>query len=214
MDTRPLVLLLAGLLAGVAAQAGCALDAKGLGTSASQGQRDSAQLDDAGSDEDASPTDDGGVAADAKPDAALDTEPADVEPEAPPPTLPGCTHATYGGHDYLFCERPGNWDQARVSCQFAGMALVKIDDKPEHDFVLKLLGTKSKNQFHIGLWDTASEGDFVWLDGSKPSFTNWAALEPNDFFWREDCVCVEKSNGKWNDIECGASRDGFVCETP
>jgi hypothetical protein len=128
--------------------------------------------------------------------------------------LPGCTAETHGGHEYLFCELVANWDQARTSCQVAGYDLVIVNDKGEHDWIVGKLKAKSKGQWHIGLNDRDSEGNFKWVDGTSPSFTSWATWEPNNFLFSEDCAVTTK-DGAWNDSRCGddGPREAFICET-
>jgi len=134
----------------------------------------------------------------------------DTGPESP---LPGCTVELRATHEYLFCELDANWDQARTSCQVPGYDLVIVNDKAEHDWIVSKLKSKSREQWHIGLNDRASEGSFKWVDGSSPGFTSWGTWEPNDFFG-EDCVVLTKG-GAWNDVGCGdGPHEAFICETP
>ena len=64
----------------------------------------------------------------------------------------------------------------------------------------------------MGLTDLRKEG--VWRlesTGRKPSYTNWAAGEPNDAAGGEDCAHLRIEPGTnivaWNDHECNSKRD-------
>lgn len=146
--------------------------------------------------------------------ATIDSKPIEAGPIFDSSsTLPGCSSAFRGGHEYLFCENDANWDQARTTCQIVGFDLAVIGDKAEHDWVVAGINAKSKNSWHIGLSDRAEEGKFVWVDGTKPGFTSWAFLQPDNFWFSEDCVVVRR-DGTWNDIDCtGGAREAFVCES-
>lgn len=127
--------------------------------------------------------------------------------------LPGCASLFRDGHEYLFCENDANWDQARTTCQIVGYDLAVVSSGAEHDFIVATIKSKSKNDWHIGLTDRAKESEFVWVDGSKASFTRWATLQPDNFWFNEDCVVVRR-DGTWNDVDCtGGPREAFVCES-
>jgi hypothetical protein len=128
----------------------------------------------------------------------------------------GCDLFAYGDHGYAVCPLPQTWDSARATCSvmFAG-DLVKIDDTGENDAIVAFLqGVSDTGRWFIGLSDSASEGDFVWTDGSAPTFTNWGEGEPNDYGDGEDCSEIWAVYGyTWNDIGCDAIYD-FICESP
>jgi hypothetical protein len=149
-------------------------------------------------------------------DIAAEVEPPDtgvIDTGDPDTSLPGCTILERGGHQYSFCEQSANWDQARTRCQTAGADLVVLNDRSELDWVAAQISKMSKGQWHIGLTDRSAEGSFVWIDGSKPSFTNWGFLQPDNFLFSEDCVVMGK-DAKWNDVNCtNGPTEAFICET-
>lgn len=191
---------------------GCSVDARGLGGVRMRDAPDTALEEDT-----AVPIDrDDAAPEDTAPEdtAPPDTATGDAAPifDAPSP-LPGCTVGFRLGHEYLFCENSANWDQARNTCRIAGYDLAVVSDRPEHDFIVGQLKSKSKNDFHIGLTDRDDEGNFVWVDKSKPGFTSWAGWQPDNWLFAEDCVVVRK-DGTWNDVNCtDGPKEGFVCES-
>ncbi|CAG0882786.1 unnamed protein product [Cyprideis torosa] len=97
------------------------------------------------------------------------------------------------------------WDQARDFCLSDGMHLVSIHSAAENTFVHNLAGVS-----WIGLNDVATEGEFVWSDGSPTNYANWKASEPNNYDGIEDCGVID-ADGKWNDFPCHYGKSKFVC---
>jgi hypothetical protein len=64
----------------------------------------------------------------------------------------------------------------------------------------------------IGASDLASEGQFIWADGSALQFENWAAAQPDNFGGTEDCVEKRLLNGGWVDAPCSTLK-GVLCES-
>ena len=59
-----------------------------------------------------------------------------------------------------------------------------------------------------------SADKFLSVCGVKPTYTNWAASEPNDSGGRENCVHFYTGGvkvGQWNDGKC-ASKIHYICE--
>lgn len=78
--------------------------------------------------------------------------------------------------------------------------LVTVTSLTEQNFIRSLT-----NSFAwIGATDSASEGNFVWMDGPEAgqalSFSFWASGEPNDSQGAEDYAITNwTSLGQWND---------------
>lgn len=194
---------------------GCSLEKAGLGArESSDGEIvDSVVVEDTAESEEPPPFDSAIVSDVAVDSASIDSELADTGiAEEGGVMLTGCAPASFGGHDYLFCERDANWDQAHTTCLFAGLDLAVVGDEAENDFLAKAIGPAKSDSFYIGLNDQAKEGDYTWVDGSKPGYTHWGLLEPNDFFG-EDCSILKK-DGSWNDVDCTTSpANAFICES-
>ena len=67
----------------------------------------------------------------------------------------------------------------------------------------------SANTF-IGLTDLATEGTFVWDDGTPLGYSNWHTGEPNNGGsggYQEDCAIVAgaRVGAQWDDRPCDAS---------
>jgi hypothetical protein len=125
----------------------------------------------------------------------------------------GCTAAPNGPTTYYFCPDPLTFDEARALCMGLGADLLKVDDQAEIDFLLGagMPPSAGVGGYRNGLNDLATEGTFVWPDGSAPTFAPWNAGEPNDAGGIEDCVEMSLALDAWNDISCAEPR-AYVCE--
>jgi hypothetical protein len=139
-------------------------------------------------------------------------------PNLTPPPPAECTQVPVAsGHAHYFCGS-GTFDEARAFCRSFGTDLVIVGDAVENGSVWQQMPLKS----FIGLYDpTECIGlgcPFEWVDGSAPSYTNWAPLEPNNTDNIEHCVELIKDDidpqkvARWNDVPCSSTR-GIVCET-
>ena len=144
-----------------------------------------------------------------------------------------CFTGVYEGHDYLFCRIDAEWEQAAAACEAHGMSLARLDSAAENDWVaagaqqLQLDQGTSDSAAWLGASDTASEGQFIWQDGSPLTIDNWfvnatGATEP-DGGNSQNCVKMgflpTLGNpampllGKLMDDTCDSNR-AFVCEGP
>jgi len=135
----------------------------------------------------------------------------------------GCTWDELDGHAYLACD-PGtsvSWDQARLACDALGYHLVQIETDAENTWVKDLAG--GSGDWWIGLSDSATEGTFLWLDGSEacasgknngPPYCHWRGSRPNGGTG-ENCIMMEagRGSGEWNDVPCGFILP-YICEAP
>jgi len=68
---------------------------------------------------------------------------------------------------------------------------------------------------YIGLSDTATEGTFLWTDGSTASsYSNWISGQPATQD-NQDCVVMRANSGslgQWAHVGCSKSDVNFVCE--
>jgi hypothetical protein len=128
------------------------------------------------------------------------------------PDAPTRVDFEFGASSYVAAVASLSWPAARAHClDTYGGDLVVIDDAAELDQLLLNLGGL-QGRFYIGLSDIVAEGDFVWVDGTRPTIEYWGPGEPNDAEDGEDCVEMRSSYAlQWNDVECSAEH-GYVCE--
>lgn len=125
----------------------------------------------------------------------------------------GCALFEADDHAYAMCPDPLAWDAARTSCAAFASDLVAFGDADEQAAVIGFAAPPSNGVggWFIGLSDGATEGAFVWTDGSAPTFTPWGAGEPNDAAGNEDCAELGRETGAWNDVPCSDLR-AYICE--
>jgi hypothetical protein len=143
-------------------------------------------------------------------------------------SLGDCTPQTYGSHDYLFCNVKVTWEEARDNCGSIGMALVRVDDTGEDQFI-------SDNGYAsppiTGMWlgasDSAVEGEWRWLDGElfwlggktgsaqNGLYEGWyPGAQPTAQKPERDCAVHDiGSSPGWYDSDCTFSKE-YVCESP
>ncbi len=98
----------------------------------------------------------------------------------------------------------GDFAQAEQACMdnFCGGHLASIHSQAEDDFVSGLFTIGG----FIGGTDSATEGEFVWTDGSPFDFENWLDGEPNDLD-NEDCIQFGPDG--WNDLKCSTDQNAL-----
>jgi hypothetical protein len=121
--------------------------------------------------------------------------------------------------DYYLLVRGLNFNLAESIGVLLGGHLASIQDADENEFVrAQVLGFDATDRRGwIGFTDVASEGNFVWTDGSPVTYTNWGGGEPNNANNTEHYAELLGSNGLWNDISlAGVSGGGnwAVVEVP
>jgi hypothetical protein len=114
---------------------------------------------------------------------------------------------------YRLCDEALSWPRAHNRCLAQGGDLASIDDAETNLALIAEAQGRGLTAPWFGLNDRASEGTFVWADGTTPAFTYWGPNEPNDS-GGEDCAQLYYSNadntGSWNDQSCTSSYD-YVC---
>ena len=120
------------------------------------------------------------------------------------------TTAVLGGSAYMLITAPVSWTDAEARAASMGGHLVTIDSADEDAFLRSRFG--SFGDYWIGLNDAASEGTFVWDDGSPSAYRNWYANQP-DNSGNEDYVSGNYGGSGWNDYPASA-RLNFIVEMP
>ena len=124
-----------------------------------------------------------------------------------------CWVKKFGGHVYMACYKNNtNAAQAAEICaDWHGSHLVVLDDAAEEQFILDNVSGPT----YIGYTDAAEEGVWVWALGDN-EYENWCPGQPDDWQGDEDCCMMNSNVGGatncWNDSNCAAADNRFVCE--
>ena len=143
-----------------------------------------------------------------------------------------CSGATFLDQAYIFCTQPADRDEAAAQCAASDMALVRIDSLEENTFLWETMknlvtGTQVVDM-HIGGTDAASEGHWLWPDGTEfwngdengmavdGAFEHWLEGTPNNQSggWQdENCAVIhlDDATGAWGDSPCYDDLP-FACE--
>lgn len=132
-------------------------------------------------------------------DAAVST-PIDARP---------CTGGTAamqepGGQCFVLFTGPKTRANAELDCVALGGHLATIKTAASNTIVATL--TSATPAAFLGGTDTATEGAFVWPDGTAATYTNWRTGEPNNGNgggYEEDCIVIQGMlAGVWDDRPC------------
>ncbi|XP_010742418.3 macrophage mannose receptor 1 [Larimichthys crocea] len=115
-----------------------------------------------------------------------------------------------------------NWQDARSYCVNQGGNLVSILNEKEQAFLTTQM-VRYNDDLWTGMNDVNWEMRFVWTDGKRISYTNWAKGHPSSVpeglysFMTEkfDCVIMvgttPKITGLWKVDDCD-TKHGFICK--
>jgi len=113
------------------------------------------------------------------------------------------------GSCYKFSSKALNWNAAKSACEALGSSLVVINSQTEQQALI----SQVSQQAWIGMYrDPKDKSRWLWVDGSRPTYTHWYPGEPNNIY--EECGLMYNNvhGGKWNDRGC-SSQLPYVCET-
>jgi len=101
------------------------------------------------------------------------------------------------GNNYFVSTISQTWSQGMTTSQGSGGILASIPDAVTNTLIRD--GLTVNTAPFIGFNDAASEGNFVWADGSPVTYTNWNVGEPNNS-GNEDYATINSTTGNWNDV--------------
>ncbi|XP_072456998.1 C-type lectin domain family 4 member G isoform X1 [Notamacropus eugenii] len=117
----------------------------------------------------------------------------------------------FEGSCYFFSTEKAQWDQSQQNCAKVQAHLVIVNSLEEQTFLTQ--NTRGLG-YWIGLTATRARGKvkgYMWIDGTKLTFSYWNEGEPNDSRRNENCVMMLYS-GRWNDANCKSLSDNWICE--
>ena len=142
-------------------------------------------------------------------ESATDTSVGDVMDVPPPDSSRDCEQKLRNGVRYLLCKEDMTYEEAEIICtsEFKSR-LVVIHDAEKQAFLHAWLF--ARGNAWIGLDDRKTELDYVWIDGSKPTYLNWQT-GPSEAY--NDCVWMQ-TGGTWIDRMCNnpTIRAWYFCE--
>lgn len=106
-----------------------------------------------------------------------------------------------------------NFDTARSMCADVGGIVAKTYTHAQWSYLFDVqMNVLPNRRFWYGLTDRASEGTFVWEDGTTASdgFVNWGSGQPNNGGSGEDCTFIQ-GDGNIHDIRCDWSDFVVAC---
>ncbi len=105
---------------------------------------------------------------------------------------------TYNGNAYYLLDDTYSWSGAAVAASMIGGHLVYINSAEEYSVIKEMLTTAPLSSYWIGATDKGrAKNDFIWLDGSKPTFTAWdsSALTGNNY--NGGYAAINSKTGLW-----------------
>ncbi|XP_038062341.1 echinoidin-like [Patiria miniata] len=130
----------------------------------------------------------------------------------------------FDGHCYRLVTIELTWPEAETYCQrlanlrLGGSHLASIHSEQEQAFIVGLVQASERIEpataYWLGFNDIASEGSFVWNDGTTGTYTNWSSQQPDNVggSGNVDCAVLAKYyQWLWDDRGCYAP-SFFLCK--
>lgn len=105
-----------------------------------------------------------------------------------------------------------SWEEASWYCKTLGGHLAVINDAEENDFLYSYMIDQGYNSAYFGLYDTDSNGNWAWVDGSAVNYANWASGEPSSSSENYGMFYHKFKDGTWNDAKWSDNTTAFLCE--
>lgn len=116
----------------------------------------------------------------------------------------------YNGHVYVVYGQIMTWLEADAYCRKIGGHMLTINSAEENAYITENVIKPMGYGMMLGYSDAAEEGNWVWVNGTTGSYTNWAENEPNNEY--EEDYALIGTDGKWNDGHLDLEKWCFICE--
>ena len=105
------------------------------------------------------------------------------------------------GSCYKISSNTLNWNAAKSACEVLGSTLAMVKSQAEQ----QALAPNIRKLTWIGLHrDPKDKSRWLWIDGTRPNYTNWKAGGPNSAV--EECGHIWPTYAwRWNDLTCHSS---------
>lgn len=121
-----------------------------------------------------------------------------------------CQSLTTGDAHFAVCLTFKNHEDSRSVCTGAGLEVASVHSVEENETVAWAMDGLGTGFVWMGATDSATEGTFVWADGSALDYENWASGQPDDD-GGEDCLLIQANlDYAWNDAACSNTAVGGV----
>uniref|UniRef100_M4A2Y7 C-type lectin domain-containing protein n=1 Tax=Xiphophorus maculatus TaxID=8083 RepID=M4A2Y7_XIPMA len=113
---------------------------------------------------------------------------------------------------FMFLSNEMSWASAEKYCLQLDSHLASYHSTGEYNFIRENIfyASGKHTQTWVGAHDSAEEGVWMWSDGSKFIFSNWAASEPKNDGGVEHCMNINVGAEHVNDEDC-AKKLPFIC---
>ncbi|KAK4303964.1 hypothetical protein Pmani_024063 [Petrolisthes manimaculis] len=134
---------------------------------------------------------------------------------SPPVTPSGMGHCPQGwlpiGTTCLMVsDERKTFDEARHACS-ALSSVLSVHTPFQQGYLTAALNLVGEDVW-LGVTSWGSQGgNFLWVDGSSLTYTNWAPGEPDGATTGEACVKATHNTGLWSDVFCEAQLS-YVCQ--
>ncbi|XP_077865173.1 uncharacterized protein LOC144351333 [Saccoglossus kowalevskii] len=116
--------------------------------------------------------------------------------------------------DFKFFSNKKSWFDAKASCEDnLGRLAIVTNEELQAMIENQLQSNTLESGLWVGLSDVDIESEFIWDDGTKICYSNWADWAPATDGNDTDCVMIRGDNYQWQDADCYEPR-GYICEFP
>ncbi|XP_027276146.1 secretory phospholipase A2 receptor [Cricetulus griseus] len=103
-----------------------------------------------------------------------------------------------------------SWNEAHVSCQMQGGALLSITDENEENFIRRQLSREAVEVW-IGLNQLDEKAGWQWSDGTALSYLNWSPEINAGPFVEYHCGTLKFASTAWRSRDCESTLP-YVCK--